>query len=512
MASKVFEKVGVRRPRHSAFDLSHERKLSCNMGDLIPIYMDEIIPGDEFSVRTETLMRLAPMLAPVMHRVNVYVHFFFVPNRIIWDEWEDFITGGQIGAPPTMTTIDLDTIQGISGNGPGTLADYLGLPVTRLTNGMEGAVTQLPFRAYQKIYNDYYRDDNLITEIDVNNMTNNATLFLRRRAWEKDYFTSSLPFAQRSNFGVELPIEITDDEINYKKPARFFSSNDDDPLDAGNASFNFNVLGALLHSDAGGGSDSAWVDNIDSIDGFGFTIEDLRRSSALQRWLEKSARGGYRYIETILSQFGVKSDDARLQRPEYLGGGKNPVVISEVLNTTGTTEAPQGDMAGHGISSGTTMNFKRSFKEHGYVMGIMSVLPRTAYMQGVHRQWWRNDRFDFFWPDFANLGEQEVLARELYLEDTENEQQSTFGYQQQFAEYKYGCSSVHGDFRTTLDYWHMARNFDSQPVLSSEFVNADPTHRIFANTEEADHKLWCMVYNSVKARRMMPYFADPQLK
>lgn len=500
MAAKIFEKIGVKKPRKSAFDLSREQKLSCKMGDLIPTYVEEILPGDEFMVKTETMMRLAPMIAPVMHRVNVYLHYFFVPNRIVWDGWEEMITGGKEGnTTETVPNLSLEQVGLLPIGDAGTLADYFGIPTDIIGDGTgfgDVDISALPFRAYQQIFNDYYRDENLQDEATF---SASDVLTMRKRAWEKDYFTSSLPFAQRGD-AATIPVDYKDVSEVYSGETsqgnlRVRESGATDP-------------GELFADspDAGGAHNPARIENIDGVD-----INDLRQSSALQRWLEKSARGGYRYIETILSQFGVKSEDQRLQRAEYLGGGKQPIVISEVLNTTGTAEAPQGDMAGHGISTGVTNSFKKRFTEHGYVIGIMSVLPRTAYQQGVHKHWQRKDRFDFYWPDFANLGEQEVKNIEIYLTDDPVSNEGTFGYQQRFAEYKYGCSSVHGDFRNELDFWHMGRIFETAPALNEDFVSSDPTTRIFAVTAGDPDHLWVQLYHNVKARRPMPFFADPRL-
>lgn len=510
MAGKIFERVSLRKPRYSGFDLSHEKKLSGKMGNLIPVYVQEVLPGDSFKVSTEVMIRFAPMLAPVMHRMNVFVHYFFVPNRLLLlpGVWEDFITGGQSGTPTTtqLPNINLDADAGHRARG--TLADYLGIPTEEAAaaTGDILPVTVLPFRAYQSIFNEYFRDPNLDGVLDIPNLSVADSVALRTRRWEKDYFTSALPWPQRGD-DVLVPMEIRGDTIR--------EAGDVVPLAPGNVEFD---TGGQLEDAAG--TDLELVSENASL-----TVNALRTVTAIQRWLEKSARGGYRYVETILAHFGVKSSDARLQRPEYLGGGRNPVIISEVLNTTGTASAPQGDMTGHGIAAGKINNFSRRFEEHGFVMGIMSVLPRAAYMQGLPKMFQRGLpvtgsldatklRLDFYWPEFANLGEQEILNQELFYDpDDDVYNASAFGYQQRYAEYKYMCDSVHGDFRDSLDYWHLARKFSSQPVLNTGFVSASPGvigDRIFAVQDGSDH-LWCQVYNSVRARRPMPYFSDPRL-
>lgn len=489
---KIFEKVGFGKPRYSAFDLSHERKMSFNMGDLTPCYFQEVLPGDQFRVKTESMLRMAPLLAPVMHRVNVYVHYFFVPNRLVWNQWEDFITGGQEGTTrPNIPKAEPSHFQ----IGPGTLADYLGVPDT---SGMAANpnVSVLPFRAYQQIWNDYYRDPNLEQDSKWINESGSAIFQLRKRSWEHDYFTSALPWSQRGP-EVKVPFSAEVDQVEYYDGSGLF--------DETGAIETKGSEPGRMEVDSGGSIDRIKLTGETST----LTVNDLRQSTALQRFLEKNARGGYRYIEQILSHFGVRSSDARLQRPEYLGGGRQPVVISEVLNTAGEAE-PTGSMAGHGISTGTTNSFRRRFEEHGYVFGIMSVMPRTAYQQGLPRHFTRSEKEEFYWPDLANLGEQEVLNQEIYW-DSDGENEGTFGYQQRYAEYKHAFDTVHGDFRDSLDFWHMGRIFSARPQLNVDFVRSNPTDRIFAVTDSS-HKLWCQVYNNVKARRPMPYFANPTIR
>lgn len=518
---KIFERVGARRPKKSSFDLSHEKKLSFNMGTLVPILVQEILPGDKFSVKTETLLRLAPMLAPVMHRVDVTVHYFFVPNRIVWSGWEEFITGGKDGlAAPAMPLMN-DATMSMGYSQPGSLMDYMGIPIRdgsgyNLASAAWAPISQLPFRAYQKIYNEYFRDETLQTEIVIDGavvVTDLATI--RTRCWQKDYFTSALPFTQRGA-RVELPFETLSEalsgDINYSpssgiKKTDGSSPTNDNPLKVNNVDILSGTTPAEQYR----------LENIESIVGVGgVDINDFRVAHRLQKWLEKQARGGYRYIETILSQFGESSSDARLQRPEYLGGGTQNVIISEVLNTTGTVDNPQGQMAGHGISAGQTNSFHKKFEEHGYVLGLVSVMPKTAYMQGLPRHFSRQDKLDFAWPEFAHLGEQEIKQREIYISLAASEvgvADQTFAYQQRYAEYKYAEDTVHGDFRDTLEFYHMARKFATPPAFNSAFVQSNPTHRIFAVDSEdpSIHKLWCQIYNNVKADRPLPYFGIPTI-
>lgn len=523
----IFSKIKISRPRANKFDLSHERKMSMQMGYCVPMLVQEIVPGDSFRVRSEIMMRLAPMLAPIMHRVNVFTHYFFVPNRLVWEqkEWEDFITGGREGdsAPvaPFIAFNDANANELDGAVGIGSLWDYLGLPPQSSSQFTlsEINVSAIPFRAYQLIWDEYYRDQNVTASLDISKTSGAVTgaeltklLTLRKRAWEKDYFTSALPWAQR---GDEVLIPL-DADIDWSEPARIFNI-------AGGTVTAGNVTNAGAGAGAGASvldsdGDQVRIENIDGISNAVVTINDLRTSVQLQKWLENNARGGARYIEQILVHFGVVSSDARLQRPEYLGGGKQPVTISEVLSTAqvelSEDDLPQGNMAGHGVSVGRSNGFQRKFEEHGYVIGIVSVLPRTAYMQGVPRHFTRFDKYDYYWREFSHLGEQAVRNKELYWDPLTDPSfyspDGTFGYQSRYAEYKYQPSTVHGQFRDTLLFWHMARFFNGEPVLNENFIMSDPTKRIFAVTDPSTEDLYVQIYNDVSAMRLMPYFGTPQ--
>jgi len=500
-----FQAVAGRRTKYSKFDLSHERKMSLNFSELIPIMCNEVVPGDKFRVNSEIMMRFAPMIAPMMHRVNVYTHYFFVPNRLIWDNWESFITGGRQGdelpSAPVVRIQD-DRKQYFA---KGTLADYFGLPIVdpATTVTQVASINALPFRAYQLIYNEYYQDQNLSEPIDfskadgLSDSGDHAKIMaMRKRAWEKDYFTSALPWAQR---GGETSIPV-----QYDDHVRIQNQDGSEPAPP------VNLSGLASGAETWLSGDGSWV-TMENIEGI--NINDLRKSARLQEWLERNARAGSRYIEQVLSHFGVRSSDARLQRPEYLSGGRQPVVISQVLNQTGsegTDALPQGNMAGHGISVGSH-GFRRRFEEHGFVIGIMSVLPKTAYQQGIHKMWNRRDKLDYYWPEFAQLGEQEVENREIFYDPAGTVNSETFGYQSRYAEYKYQCSTVHGDFRDTLNFWHMGRIFNELPVLNEEFIQSNPDDRIFAVTDPLEDKMYCQVYNRVDAVRPMPYFNNPTL-
>lgn len=514
----IFSSVAMRYPRKSKFDLSHEKKLSLQMGDLVPILVQEALPGDSFRANSEVFLRWQALISPVMHRVDVTTHYFFVPNRLIWSEWEDFITGGRTGlAAPIHPQLALT-----EGNklrfGVGSLADYLGVPTVDPSTIISGDtfLSALPFRAYQLIYDEYYRDNQLTPPVDCPTTSGiqagasvlDAHTTMRKRAWEKDYLTSARPSSQ---LGAEVNLPVTN-TVNYASTSTIKTTAGATPAantllgsgTTGNSLF-VNKTGAVSSGTAGR------VENISSVDSQ-ITINNVRRSLRIQEWLEKNMRAGSRYVEQILSHFGVKSSDARLQRPEYLGGGKQAITISEVLQQSEGTTTPLGTMGGHGYSVGSSNRFQRTFEEHGFIIGIMSVLPKTAYQQGIDRMFSRFDKFDYYWPEFQNIGEQEVLQKEVYWDAaTPASNTLTWGYQQRYAEYKYQPSTVHGDFRTSLAYWHMGRIFNSAPPLNTAFVEADPTNRIFAVTDPNVDKCLVQVYNRVDALRPMSYFSIPSI-
>jgi hypothetical protein len=508
MAQNLFNSIQLIKPKKNVFDLTHDVKLSTNMGQLTPILTLEAVPGDKFDLSCESLIRFAPMIAPVMHRMDVTMHYFFVPNRILWNNWEKFITehNSEHVAPylpwRSSTATYFDT------NYPSAKVsrtfDYLGVPPP--TTGSEQAnISALPFAAYQAIYNEYYRDQNLQAPVnykltDGENGTTSADYLdkttLRSRAWEHDYFTASLPFAQKGA-AVDIPLG----NINADTKVVW---NGDVTAATGITS----NLGNIAIGNEVGDITNPLIAKTSDLSVEPTTINDLRRAFRLQEWLEKNARGGTRYIENILTHFGVRSSDKRLQRPEYITGVKSPVVVSEVLNTTGQTDGlPQGNMAGHGISVTSGKSGSYFCEEHGYIIGIMSVMPKTAYQQGIPRTFLKKDSLDYFWPTFANIGEQEVQKQELYAFTTNAE--DTFGYVPRYAEYKYMPSRVAGEFRTTLNYWHLGRIFDTEPNLNGDFIECDPTKRIFAVEDPSTDSLYCHVLNKIKAVRPMPKYGTP---
>ena len=505
----LFNSIKLTKPQKNSFDLSHDVKLSTQMGQLTPILTLECVPGDKFNLGCESLVRFAPLIAPVMHRMDVSMHYFFVPNRILWNNWEKFITDANSGLVAPFMRIDTGWIS----NAPNALkfADYLGVPPIE-AGGVATNVSALPFAAYQAIYNEYYRDQNLQAVVDYkladgdNSVTfdaiNNRWAKLRNRAWEHDYFTSSLPFAQK---GAAVDIPIGTVELDTAGTSEAYWKKFDDRTDpSANGNVTSSVTGVAEVDNYGTVYDPNGSLNVEPT-----TINDLRRAFRLQEWLEKNARGGTRYIESILSHFGVRSSDARLQRPEYITGVKTPVVISEVLNTTGEDGGlPQGNMAGHALSISSGKSGSYFCEEHGYIIGIMSVMPKTAYQQGIPRTFLKNDTLDYYFPSFANIGEQPVTNNELYAYTATSN--NTFGYVPRYAEYKYMPSRVAGEFRTTLDYWHLGRIFATQPALNSTFIECKPedTTRIFA-VEDGTDPLYCHIYNKIQALRPMPKYGTP---
>lgn len=542
---KGFTKVQLRKPERSKFDLSHEKKLSTRMGKLVPVFVSETLPNDTFRVNSEIMLRLAPLLAPIYHRVNVFVHFFFVPMRLLWDKWEPFITNGRLGTEdaPEMPYLDINMLLQLGNDylDTGSLADYLGvgsIPDSQFGQWNPGGVaprwlSPWSFAAYYKIWYDYYRDRNYVEDNEIlplsiaknedsPNMNSYAAelMALRTRDWQKDYFTSALPWTQRGD-EVLMPVEGA---VNwsYKDVSEFRLA--DGSLSGGGA------IGVEVGSTTGGIGINGTFDNtgrIENIEDMSFnnnsvSINDLRQAVRLQEWLERNAVAGSRYNESIMAHFARRTSDGRLQRAEFLGGGMVPVQISEVMTTAWSQDAeandiPPANMTGRAIAYAKNNGFTYNCEEHGFVMGIMSVMPKSAYMNGTLRMHYRRNTFlDYPWPSFGHLGEQAVDKVELYTSPANwplryGEDPVLFGYQSQYADWKWLPSTAHGDFRTTLEFWHLDRKFASSPSLGSQFVNFEDTlqDRVFA-VAEAD-TLWCYIYNNASVVRSLPYFGTPML-
>ena len=600
----IFNSVQVGKVKRSGFDLSHDVKLSLDMGKLVPIMCEEVIPGDNINVNENILMRFAPLAAPVMQKIDVYTHAFKIPYRLMMrlGDFEAFITGGEdnlgkneAGEVVTLPYFTLSQIHHLLKDitdekegaiwrelfSPGSLFDYFGFPVfpehilkmtdieiAQLMNTYDGLsyesfvepLSIFPFRAYIMIYNEYFRDQRLIDKFDEykdfgqvqynelkqiiqicsptartyykfrhDGLTSNMLL----RAWKKDYFTSALPEAQLGQ-PVTLGIAGTAPVVasydgDFTVTGRMVGSQKGIYLGQGDEAQVGNVVlgsdglqvdgGSLSHVESILGSTA--FDVIGSADlskASAVTVEQLRVATAVQAWLEKIMRVGSRLREMYQGFFGVTPDDSSLQRPEFLGGGKTPVVVSETLQQSQSTdESVQGTPTGNAVSVGNFHAFRTFNKEYGLVMCIMSVIPSASYMQGVKRQLFgQRSKEDFPWPQFAHLGEQAVKNGEVYWDwdtDAKGVLSEEFGYQSRYAEYKYLPDRVHGDFRTSLDYWHLARKFSTAPKLNGEFVSVDPEecNRIFnvtADTVNNNH-LWCEIWFDVKAVRCLPKYGTP---
>lgn len=477
------------------------------MGQLIPVMCDEVVPGDFMKIGNQAMIRFQPLVAPILHEINMYVHYFFVPYRILWDEWEDFISGGVTGdlTPSIPLWEPTSTVSG-------SLWDFMGFPTGIDPDG--AYPLDFPRLAYNLIYNEYYRDETLIDEIDLHNET------ILNRCWEKDYLTSSLPWQQRGT-APALPISGTTSAIWTVAPtADWLGVNADANYTlAGSKMF---VAPSLYHPrDANTKAvleqnqiNLTEINNntVDLSTATTFDIADLRLAFQIQKWMERNARAGARYTEFLKSHFGVSPRDERLQRPEYIGGSRSPVIISEVLQTSSTdATSPQGNLAGHGMSLSNAYCGKYHANEFGLIMGIMSVMPRSAYQNGIDRQWLRRTKYDFYFPEFANLSEQAILNAEVCATASSVHNNGIFGYQGRYDEMRTKNNMVCSQMRDTFNYWHLGREFDTAlpPVLNSSFLTCVPRKDIFAVPSEPG--LIVSFGNSIKAFRPLPLTPEPGL-
>lgn len=580
MSTKIFSSIRIPKVKRNKFDLTHQSKLTTEFGRLTPFCCIETVPGDKFKMSCDVLMRMMPLATPVMANFDVTTHFFFVPQRLVWSEWQDFITGGKSGKlNPPIPKIKFDSLDFVDYKdyiGASSLANYLGLPPINVdeTYQMETSLEldARPFKAYQLIYNEYYRDENQINEVDIHADWSGSIsvsqyidlLKIRQRAWKKDYFTSALPWPEQGGEGMPIPIKIegasvtppssqivriqtamdsrmsSDMTLWYRDSAGNYSqvkdgtqleffSNADGSVTAKNVATE-EMYDRLAFDNAGvlAVNSTNLQDyikqckvNVD-LTGNTTTINDFRRALAAQKWLEAAARGGHRYIEAILSHFGVRSSDARLQRPEYLGGGKVGVNIGDVLQTSQTTDgeegSPLGQYAGVGATGSHIEEFTKYFEEHGYIIGIVSVMPRADYFQGIPRMFLRNDRYDYYWPEFAHIGEQPIYNAELYYDYKKGIDTDTFGYTPRYAEYKYIPNRIAGSFSDTSDEimsrWHDARVFSKAPTLGQTFLEVygqgqKGINRIFTYGADTTDHLMFQIQNNISALRPMPKFGTP---
>jgi len=503
--------------KRSKFSLSHYKFATCNMGELVPVGLVEVLPGDTVQQATSMLVRVSPLNTPVMHPCLVRIHHWYVPHRLVWDDWEDFITGGEDGADASaFPTITVNTGTGWAVK---SLADYLGVPTTV----DDLPVSALPFRAYAMIWNEWYRDQQLQTALTIDTSdgadttTNTALQFA---AWEKDYFTTCRPQPQLGS-EVTLPLGTTATVKTNSTDLFTGASNTgmrlmetDGTYPASSRTLSVDNTGqAYSTSTAGGTKDfNVFPSNLyaDLSNATAASINDLRQAFALQQYAEARNLYGGRYTE-YLRYLGIRPSDARLQRPEYLGGGRQTLQFSEVLQTGVTTagsSAGVGNMLGHGIGALRSNRYRRYFEEHGYVISLMSVLPKTMYAQGLPRTWSRTTKEDFFQKELQHIGQQEVLYKELYAGHATPT--GTFGYQDRYDDYRRMESSIAGEFRTTLNTWHMGRIFSSDPALNAAFVKANPTDRVYQST--STNQLLVMANHSIQARRMLSSNSKPGMR
>lgn len=525
----------------SRFDRSASYKTTFNVGDLIPFYVDEVLPGDTFSIDTSKVVRMQTLLTPIMDNIYLDTYFFFVPNRIVWEHWRQLM--GENTQSAWLPTVEYSVPQITAPEGGwqvGTIADYMGIP----TGVPNLSVNAMPFRAYALICNEWFRDENLTDplNIPVSDATvvgsNGATYVTDvakggkpfKCAKYHDYFTSCLPAPQKGpDVSIPigslepLPVSPGDDHSVGSIGLRF-----DVPSGPSTTGYDLGInadTGYMSRSASYGAVGSSgpvavpvnlWAEPSQAITAA--TINQLRIAFQIQKLYERDARGGTRYIEILKSHFGVTSPDARLQRPEYLGGNRIPININQVVQNSGTGESstPQGNTAAYSLTSDTHSDFTKSFVEHGFVIGVMVARYDHTYQQGLERFWSRRDRFDYYWPVFANIGEQAVLNKEIFAQGTD-EDDEVFGYQEAWADYRYRPSRVTGEMRSSyaqsLDVWHLADYYETRPSLSDDWIreSSATVNRVLAVSDNLSAQLFCDIYVRCLATRPMPLYSVPGL-
>lgn len=478
----------MKRFKHS---LSNYKLATFDMGKLIPVGIVETLPGDTIQQSTSMLLRMIPMLSPVMHPVVARIHHWFVPHRLTHTGWEDFITGGKDGLG---SAIPYPTNAGTIVNTKNTVLDYMGVPPNSYA---AGKLSMMPLMAYNMIYNEFYRDEDLVTEVSgISNVVQNV-------AWEKDYFTTARPWTQKGP-AVSVPLgpggfaQVVPDPAGgiaayptFKAPSGTPSGTLTPQTSGNQPNIGWDV------STAAANNDLQW-DDPGLVVAASPLINDFRRAFALQRYQEARAQYGSRYTE-YLRYLGVTPSDARVQNPQYLGGGKQTFSFSEVLDTAGVGQ-PVGSMKGHGIAALRSNRFRYFCEEHGFIITLVSLRPRTMYNNGIERIWSRRSKEDYYQKELELIGQQSILNKELYWVNGAADD-NVFGYQDRYAEYRHQKSTIAADFRDVYNFWHLGRIFASGPVLNQSFVEADPSKRVFA--VQTEDTILGMISHSVQARRMV---------
>ncbi len=533
--------------QRSVFDRSSSVKTTFNVGELVPFYIDECLPGDTFSIDRSIVARLQTLITPPMDNLYLDTYFFYVPNRLVWEHWKQFC--GENTESPWIPQTEYEIPQITSPTGgwsTGTLADYFGIPT-----GVENlSVSALPFRAYALIVNDWFRDENLcdplafpttdatVTGVNTGNFVTDCAKGGKPYIAAKyhDYFTSCLPAPQKGP-DVLIPVAGASDlpvvslsrsipsDRYPQQPVAIKGLSGNEMVGNGSLRISDNIPGYLAYNVGTGVSpafnnqvvfDNLWA--VTSGSAQAATINQLRLAFQIQKFYEKSARGGTRYIEVIKSFFGVTSPDARLQRPEYLGGNRIPIHIQQVVQNSGTQDSgtPQGTPTGLSVTSDTHSDFTKSFVEHGFVIGLMVARYDHTYQQGIERFWSRKSKFDYYWPVFANIGEQAVKNKEIYAQGNAKDDE-VFGYQEAWADYRYKPNRVCGEMRSTatapLDSWHFADKYTKLPTLSDEWIREDKSNvdRALAVTSAVSNQIFCDIFIQNRSTRPMPLYSVPGL-